>query len=189
MARKIYPSKEELDRLLRYDPKTGLLWWRKRTPDMFASTRHTTEVNASKWNNRWAGKEALTKLNLGYRCGRLNYDYVLAHRVIWKMVTGEDAIEVDHIDGDRSNNRWNNLRSVDASSNRKNAARRKDNTSGVVGVFWFKRDKKWAAGTNLNGKYKLLGLFDDFDQAVAARKAAERKHDFHPNHGREPLPS
>jgi hypothetical protein len=184
MRSKELPSKEELTRLLRYEPKTGLLFWRKRSEDMFETAGHTAAHTCAKWNARFAGKEALTKFNIGYRCGRLNYRYVLAHRVIWKMVTGEDAVEVDHIDGDRSNNRWANLRSVTSSGNNRNSSRRSDNTSGVVGVVWHKRARKWMAGTSVDGRYQFLGLFDSFDEAVAARKAAEPAQGFHKNHGR-----
>lgn len=179
------PSKEELDKLLRYEPKTGLLFWRKRTEDMFTDGGHSAAHTCAKWNSRFAGREALTKVNIGYRCGRLNYQYVLAHRVIWKMMTGADPIEVDHIDGDRSNNRWTNFREVTSSGNNRNSSRRSDNTSGVVGVFWNKQRGKWMAITALHGKQQYLGLFTSFDEAVAARKAAEVEHGFHPNHGRE----
>lgn len=184
MRSKELPSREDLERLLKYEPKTGLLFWRKRTEDMFGDGGHTAAHTCAKWNSRFAGKEALTKVNIGYRCGRLNYRYVLAHRVIWKLMTGEDAVEVDHIDGDRSNNRWSNLREVSSAGNNRNAAMRSDNTSGVVGVVWHKRERKWMAGTSIGGKYQFLGLFDSFDDAVAARKAAEPSSGFHPNHGR-----
>lgn len=182
-GRKTLPSKEELEKLLRYEPKTGLLFWRKRTEDLFITGGHTASHTCAKWNGRFAGQEALVKMGHGYRCGRLNRDYVMAHRVIWKLMTGSDPIQVDHIDGDRSNNRWTNLRNVTASENRRNTARRSDNTSGVVGVFWNKQTKKWSA--NIVLKTVHLGSFNSFDEAVAARKAAEVEYGFHPNHGRE----
>lgn len=184
------PSQEDLNRLLRYEPSTGRLFWRKRVPEMFAETEgHSAAHTCAQWNSRFAGKEALVKENVGYRCGRINYQYVLAHRVIWKMMTGIEPAEVDHIDGERSNNRWKNLREASPSINNRNAAKRSDNTSGVVGVVWHKRHRKWMAGTSLNGKYQFLGLFDDFDEAVAARKQAEQQNDFHQNHGRDAVKS
>lgn len=181
---KVLPSKEALDKLLRYEPLTGLLFWRKRTEDTFVNIgSHTLAHTCAKWNGRFADKEALTKVNLGYRCGRLKRDYVMAHRVIWKMVTDVDPIEVDHIDGNRSNNRWENLRNVTVSENHRNTARRSDNKSGVVGVRWNTQMKKWTAYIVLKTLY--LGSFDSFEGAVAARKAAEVEHGFHANHGRE----
>lgn len=181
---KVLPSKEELDKLLRYEPLTGLLFWRRREESTFVNIgSHSLAHTCAKWNGRFADKEALTKMNLGYRAGRINRDYVMAHRVIWKMVTDMDPIQVDHIDGNRSNNRWENLRNVTATENRRNTVRRSDNTSGVVGVHWHKQARKWVASIVLRTAY--LGAFDSFEEAVAARKAAEVEHGFHPNHGRE----
>jgi hypothetical protein len=183
---KCYPDKDELHKLLLYNLNTGQLVWKKRTAAMFTATDARNADHAcAQWNSRFAGKEALTKVNLGYRCGRLNYQYVLAHRVIWKWMTGEEAKEVDHIDGNRSNNAWNNLRSVTASLNRRNASIRADNTSGVTGVTYVKRRDRWQAGMNIAGKYVYLGLFTSKEEAVLARKVAERKYGFHPNHGRD----
>ncbi len=173
------PSKEELDKLLRYEKATGLLFWRKRTEDMFPTDGgHTAAHTCAKWNSRFAGKEALTKVNKGYRCGHLWSKPVLAHRVIWKLMTDEEPIEVDHIDGDRFNNRWTNLRNVTVAGNRRNVARRSDNKSGVTGVFWNGSKKCWNVVIN-------VGSFGNFDDAVAARKAAEAVLDYHTNHGRE----
>jgi HNH endonuclease len=183
-GKKKLPSKEALNKLLRYEPSTGLLFWRKRTVDMFVNRGgHSLDHTCAKWNGRFADKEALVKMGHGYRCGRLNRDYVMAHRVIWKLMTDVDPIQVDHIDGDRSNNRWENLRDVTASENRRNTARRSNNTSGVVGVHWNKQIKKWSASIVLKTVY--LGAFDSFDEAVAARNAAAVEYGFHTNHGRE----
>lgn len=180
------PSQDDLKRLLRYEPSTGVLFWRKRTEEMFADTKgHSAAHTCAQWNSRFAGKEALVKENIGYRCGRLNYQYVLAHRVIWKLMTGQEPIEVDHIDGDRANNRWKNLRDASSSINGRNSARRSNNTSGVVGVMWNKQKRKWAASLYIDRKITHLGFFPDFDSAVAARKAAEQVHGYHANHGRD----
>ena len=132
------PDKDVLNGWLRYDQQTGQLFWRLRTPNMFAATDGRGADHAcNQWNSRWAGQEALTKTNIGYRCGRLNYQYVLAHRVIWKMMTGEEANEIDHIDGNRGNNQWNNLRSVTTSINRRNKPGSLDRRNAV------KRGNNW----------------------------------------------
>ena len=94
------PPQEELEKLLEYDPETGGLTWKERPREMFLEEWHQR-----KWNTRYAGQPALTStLKGGYKYGNLFDQKVLAHRVIWKMVTGEDPQDVDHIDG----NRWNN---------------------------------------------------------------------------------
>lgn len=173
------PSKERLDRLLKYEKTTGRLFWRKRSPDLFTATAGRNQVHAcNQWNSRWAGKEAFVKVNKGYRCGVLNYQPVLAHRVIWKMMTDKEPIEVDHIDGDRLNNRWRNLRNVTIAQNRRNAAKRSDNKSGTNGVFWNSRYQNWQVVIHVGG-------FDKLEDAIAARKQAERRLGYHPNHGRE----
>lgn len=181
------PSQEVLLKLLRYDKATGKLYWNTRPLEFFTAEGHTAAHSRAKWNSRWAGKEALTKINIGYRCGRLLYQYVLAHRVIWKMVTGQEPVEIDHISGNRADNRWDNLRDVDTATNRKNSARRSDNTSGQVGVYWDKSHDCWCASIQSANRVVYLGKFNSFDEAVAARKAAEPEHGFHPNHGRTAL--
>jgi len=62
---------------------------------------------------------------------------------------------------------------------------RKDNTSGVVGVCWDKRARKWQASITLDGRTKGIGNFKSKADAIAARKAAEIDHCFHENHGRK----
>ena len=91
--------------------------------------------------------------------------------------------QVDHIDGNGLNNRWNNLREVSSQENNMNMRLSSNNTSGVTGVCWATRDKRWIANIKVNRKNKCLGYFTDFNEAVAARKAAEIEHGFHCNHG------
>jgi hypothetical protein len=172
--------------LLRYDPKTGRLFWKPRKPEMFQVPEggRSAEHACNQWNARFAGKEAFTKVNVGYRCGRLNYRYVLAHRVIWKMMTGEEAQEIDHIDGNRSNNVWTNLRSVKRTLNRRNMALRSDNKSGCPGVYFNAQKNKWHAAITLSTGQVHIGFYDDLEDAIKARKNAEVEYGFHPNHGR-----
>lgn len=174
------PSQEELLSLLRYEPETGKLFWRERSEAMFdVKWQHKT------WNSRWSGKEAFTSLGDGYKRGSLFGQFVFAHRIIWKMVYGEDpGGQIDHLNGDRADNRLQNLRVVDDAGNRKNQSIPKDNTSGRIGVHWHRAAKKWAAGIFSNGKSVHLGVFADFDDAVRARTAAEREFGFHENHGK-----
>ena len=73
--------------------------------------------------------------------------------------------EIDHIDGNKSNNKIENLRAVKRSQNQWNAKIRKDSTSGVKGVLWHKRDCKWAASIRFHNKSKSLGCYDDLELA------------------------
>nr|WP_175479900.1 HNH endonuclease signature motif containing protein [Paracoccus homiensis] len=107
-----------------------------------------------------------------------------AHRVAWAVIHGRwPNGEIDHINGDRSDNRLANLREVTKRENHRNMAIRSDNTSGVTGVYWAREKGKWAAYIKAD-KMVALGRYDTFAEAVAARRAAEKVLGYHPNHGR-----
>ncbi len=179
------PSQEYLRMLLRYDPQTGVLLWRKRSVALFGSNGHTAEHTCNKWNSRMAGKPALAAIKGdGYAHGAIDGVHYSSHRVIWKWMTGDDPDEIDHINGVRDDNRWANLRSVSRALNGKNCARHKDNLSGVTGVRYQKRDKLWQAYMIPDGVFIHLGAFKKLEAAIAARKAGEKRQGFHRNHGR-----
>ena len=94
------------------------------------------------------------------------------------------AGQIDHIDGCRKNNRISNLRDVRHQDNGKNTKLPSTNTSGRIGVSWHKAAKKWGVSIKADDRPIHLGLFVSFEEACAARKAAEEKYGFHPNHGR-----
>lgn len=98
------------------------------------------------------------------------------HRIIWLMKTGvwPDG-EIDHIDGDGLNNRFENLRDVTHSQNLMNAAVRKDSTSGFKGVSYDGARDRWYAYINVRGKRKMLGRHLTKQEAVAARAKAEQQ--------------
>ena len=170
-----------LHEVLRYDPETGKLFWKERGPELIAEYRIRKG-----WNAKFAGKEALiAKKGDGYLVGRVFGRCCRAHQVAFAMSYGRwPTAPIDHIDGDRRNNRLSNLREVTAAENNRNAKVRSDSKTGVVGVRWYKASRKWEAQISYDGKKKFLGLFEAFDDAVAARKAAEKFFGYHPNHGR-----
>lgn len=168
------PSPEDLHKLLRYEPETGKLFWLRRGPEWFSNGAQTAEHNAAIWNAKFAGREALTALFKGYRGGTLLGRLALAHRVAFAMANGKwPENQVDHIDGDRLNNRASNLRDVTNKQNGQNAGRPRTNSSGVVGVHWLKRERLWHARIRTENKVHALGYFKDRAEAVHARKAAE----------------
>lgn len=170
---------EVLRELLNLNPVDGSLTWKRRDRSFFKSNRA-----CSTWNSRYAGKPALIGDSAGYRTGRIFDRCVKAHRVIWAMYYGNwPKGDIDHINGIRSDNRIGNLRAVDHHTNCKNQRLRSNNSSGTTGVYWYARGRKWVAYINVAGKMKYLGRFDDFDDAVAARSAADQKYGFHQNHG------
>lgn len=105
-----------------------------------------------------------------------------AHRVIWLLVVGYwPKDEIDHINQIRDDNRWVNLREVTRTENAKNLARRRDNKSGVTGVFWNPINENWRVAVSS----KCFGSFKTKEEAIKVRKAAEIKYGFHPNHGKK----
>jgi len=171
------PPVDYLRQRLRYDPDTGKLYWRD-----YAALPKT-------WRTRYAGGEAFTYLKPnGYRMGRIDYTAYQAHRIAWALHYGEDpAGEIDHVNRDRSDNRIANLRVVSHQENHRNTGLRRNNASGVMGVSWHKAGAKWTAYVMVDGRKQHLGYFHEFDDAVAARKAAEAQYGFHANHGVEVL--
>lgn len=186
MAAKALPAQDVLHQLLSYDPETGKLFWKERDVDWFnATATRTAEHAAKQWNSAHAGKSAFTaRMPHGHFAGRILGTAFLAHRVIWKMVHGTEPAVIDHIDGDGSNNRVSNLRSVTQLENNQNASRRTNNKTGVSGVYWSSPKSKWCACIRVKGHQTHVGYFKQFHEAVAARKAAELEYGFHRNHGR-----
>lgn len=186
MATKPLPSQEVLRQLLDYDPETGVLRWKERGLDLFKDSGWGREYSCRAWNARYAGEEAFTTVNSnGYRHGTIHGRFFSAHRVIWAHVNGHWPMgEIDHINGDRSDNRLANLRSVGPCQNRQNMRRSTRNTTGVVGVGIHKASGKWHARITASRRPISLGYFDTFEEAVRARKEGEAKYGFHPNHGR-----
>jgi hypothetical protein len=179
------PTQQELRVLMDYDRKTGTLTWKARDISLFNDGGHSAEHNRDKWNARWAGKEALAAVKGdGYKHGAIDGIYYASHRVIWKWVTGDDPIEIDHIDGDRINNKWTNLRSVTRAANGRNMAKRKDNSSGATGVRYIAKGDLWQAYLYEGGVFVSCGSYKDKNDAIAARKRGDKRNDFHKNHGR-----
>jgi len=174
MATQDLPTPEELRKRLRYDPLTGELVW-----------RHYPQACRG-WNGRYADKPAFTTTHRhGYKVGRVNRINLKAHRVIMAMVNNKwPPNDVDHINGNRADNRITNLRCATRRENMKNRSLSKNNKSGYQGVSWCKRNKKWVARIKHEGRQKHIGYFLDLLDAVRARRIAERNAGFHPNHGR-----
>lgn len=173
-------TQDFLNSLLRYEPETGKLFWKPRDKEMFRSDRQFKT-----WNTRFSEKEAGSVGNHGYRAVIVMGKAYLAHRLIWMMVYGDWPPEqLDHINGDRQDNRLSNIRRVSNAENCKNLGMKKDNSSGITGVSWRPDINKWTARIRVNGKDKHLGSFGDKETAIQARKAADIKYGYHPNHGR-----
>lgn len=91
--------------------------------------------------------------------------------------------EIDHIDGNRSNNKIENLRLVRKCDNLKNQRLYKNNKSGAHGVYWSKQKKKWCVQLTSGGEQMYYGCFSKLDDAKKKRAEIQRSFDFHENHG------
>lgn len=95
------------------------------------------------------------------------------HRLIMNC---PDDMYVDHINGDRLDNRKQNLRIVTMSQNNMNQKQRENTSSGVTGVTWKNREQKWIAKIHIDGKEIYLGSYTNKEDAIKARREAENKY-------------
>jgi hypothetical protein len=158
-------SHDRLMQLLRYEPGTG----------RFIRNQDT-------YRRRYkAGSVA------GYTHNKMGYVFVsvdgvayTAHRLAFFYMTGKwPEAQVDHIDMDRANNRFSNLRLANNAQNNQNRRKQSNNTTGYKGVFFDKRGskKKWYSRLQVSGEYKSLGYFSTAEEAHEAyRVAAEAYH-------------
>ena len=111
----------------------------------------------------------------GYLQCCIDWRKYAVHRVIWLWHYGYlPEHEIDHINRNRTCNYIENLREVSAQCNRRNSSLRGDNTSGIKGVSFNSRTGKWVAQIAVYCRQFYLGYYDDFDDAVCARLAAEQ---------------
>ena len=146
---------QELRQLFLYDPITGILQWRER-------------FGKDGWNRRYANKAIQTLDRHGYIQVRLKPLNMRAHRVIWAMMTGAwPSEDIDHINGVRNDNHWENLREASRSLNNHNrhTPRR---SSYPKGVTLHKASGLYRAYVNLEGKQHSLGYFKTEAEAVSA---------------------
>jgi len=175
------PQKLLLD-ILSYDPETGILTW-KKCPRIYFKTDWAWKS----WNSKFANSTAGNKEKNGYIRIAIKDESYKAHRLIAVMI-GENISEseIDHINHDRSDNRWGNLRIVSHPENGKNQAPSKNNKSGFNGVSWSKISDKWRAYINVGPKQIHLGCFAMKSDAIAARESANIRYGFHQYHGATP---
>ena len=163
------PSQEYLREIFDYDPTTGQLIRR-------VATSRRVKVGDV------AG--SALKQN-GYRHVCVHGTQYYIHRIIWKHQYGVDPSgQIDHISGDRDDNRLANLRDATWVDNGRNQKLRATNTSGHMGVHHRASADTWWARIRVDGAIINLGSYATYDEAVAARQAAEIEHNFHINHGR-----
>jgi hypothetical protein len=149
---------EKLRELLHYDPETGIFTWKVRAANLIK----VGDITGC------PGGDGYLRIGLHNRL-------FLAHRLVWLYVYGEwPSLDIDHINRNKADNRISNLRDVSHKQNHQNKSKPSNNTSGHPGVSWYKRISKWQARIMHNYKHIHLGLFENIEDAIAARKAAEK---------------
>ena len=174
------------NKLFTYCHETGRLFHKLRNPEDFkSSAKISCETRCRQWNGLYANKPAGAINNAGYYSVIINGKSMLAHRVIWKMVYGSwPDKNIDHINGDRTDNRIENLRCVSQSENLRNSKKRSDNKSGASGVTWHSQRQKWQVRMmTQSGKYKFYGLFKELDKAIEIRNAIASYLGYTDRHG------
>ena len=152
---------ERLRAVLQYNQDTGVF------------TRLQATANAVK-----VGEIVGNDGGRGYLRARIDGRSYRLHRLAWLYMTGSwPANQIDHIDGQRSNNAWANLRDVDGAVNQQNRrSMNRTNKSGLLGVR--QSGSRWTAQIEINGRTKYLGTFSTRESAHAAYLQAKRA--FHP---------
>jgi hypothetical protein len=163
MNAKTTPDAEYLRARLDYNMDTGLLTWRD------------FEKAHKRWRGRFPGTQAGSITDRGYAVVRIDDKLYRAHRIIYKMMKGEDPPnEIDHIDGNRANNKWNNLRCATAAENHQNghSNNRTINKSLERNVIYDRRDARYYVRVTAHGVTKSFGGFDCPNEAAEAAKKA-----------------
>lgn len=153
-------TRARLHELLHYDPETGVFKW-----------VHNRVGKGAGRKKEIAG----ARHNRGYISIRLDRSLFLAHRLAWLYMTGEwPADQIDHINGNRSDNCWANLRGADPTLNGENQrSAQVTSSTKLLGVSANK--SRWAASIKVKGVRYHLGTYDTPEAAHAVYVAAKRR--------------
>lgn len=150
-------SQDYLKSILDYDPISGIFIWKKSH-----GARQLGDIAGCNANH--GGKT-------NYIIIGIDEELYRAHRLAFLYMTGNIPRLVDHKDRNGTNNKWENIRSADKSSNLVNSEKRSDNTSGYKGVSFRSdpnRDKRWRACISKDGKQIVIGTFHTKEEAAKA---------------------
>lgn len=167
---------KDLLELLSYDPSSGKFTWLYRPIETFADSNH-----GKIWNSRFAGKLVPGSINTkGYLQFAIHGKRMLYHRIVWFYVHGNwPKNQIDHIDGDKVNNKIGNLREATNSQNQQNLRmHKKYGINTLLGASYHKRDKTFHARITINGKLFYLGRFAT--ELDAHNRYVEEKRKIHP---------
>ena len=172
----------EIHNLFEY--REGVLYWKARPLDHFKNSK-----NRLRWNTRYAGTPVGSPhptsryIHTALKIGGFSRRHSV-HRLVWVVCHNRwPTNNIDHIDGNRSNNAIYNLRDVTRVENSRNRRVNFNSESGVIGVHRYHKNGKWQARITHNGVTTWLGSFDTVGEAKKARLDAQEKLGFHENHG------
>jgi hypothetical protein len=158
-------TQSELKKILSYNNKTGVFTRKEKTTPFLI-----------------VGAVTGYKAKSGYLITTIKNKQFYCHRLAWLYEYGEwPKGQIDHINHNRSDNRICNLRDATVSQNRRNMRLSPNSSTGITGVYVHRN--KWTARITVENKLLYLGCFKNKDDAIKARKKAEKKYGFHPNHG------
>ena len=151
-------TQARLKELIVYDPETGLVAQKPRKGVSDTSFKSGADHNR------------------GYKQIGVAKKVHLVHRLAWLYMTGEwPANDVDHINGDRADNRWANLRQATSAENKCNSRMRSDNTSGVKGISWEAKANRWRAEIWHEGKKHYVGVSKNIDELLPKLEARRKE--------------
>ena len=151
--------------MIEYEAVRNILNYDKLTGEFTLKIKHSRNVKVG----TIAGSVRPNK----YRAIRINYRLYFEHRLAWLWMTGKwPENEIDHINRDRSDNRWSNLREATSFQNQHNTCKPVTNKSGFKGVHWYARKRKFQAQIRVNGRRLHLGYFDTPEKAAVAYRSA-----------------
>lgn len=150
---------DKIKSVIEYNQETGVFTWKVKRGCMSAGS-----VAGSLQSN-------------GYLRLQVLGDEFLAHRLAFLMMTGSIPDEVDHLDGDRINNSWSNLRAASRTENCHNTSLRVNNKSGFKNVNWHPGMRKWEVQVRVEGMKCRFGYYDDIELAdLVAQEVRSKYH-------------
>lgn len=175
------PSQEIIRELIDYNPATGETVWLPRDSKWFEGGKRDSQWEANRWNSKNAGK-AITRTSNGYILASIFGEKIFLHRLIWKYMTGEEPVFVDHKNGIKDDNRWDNLQNATKKTNGRNMKLFSTNTSGHVGIRQ-RSGGRWQARIKVDQKEQHIGMFDTYEEAIEAWNERAKLMNFSERHG------
>lgn len=151
-------SQELLHELFEY--RDGYLYWKNSKGSRVRPDRRAGTVN-----------------DTGYLRVDLFGKHFRVHRLIYLMFHGRLPKILDHINGNKLDNRIENLRPATAAQNKFNSVKPKTNKSGIKNVFWNKQLKKWTVSMSVKNKAKYFGSYETIEEA--AQVAQQKRNELH----------